>query len=258
MLLGEVADPVLDESSGLIASRRNPGLLWTHNDSGDEPRLYCLTGEAARCGTWTVTGAEAFDWEDIAAGPGPVAGRSYLFVGDIGDNRRARAHVVVYRVPEPMAPHAGEGAAVTASAVPLRLRYEDGPHDAEALLVHPATGDLFVITKDLDGPGVYRAAQGSAVLARVADLDLEAADVVTGADITPDGRRVVVCTYGQGYEMTLPAGARDFDEIWAQSRRPILLARRDQGEAIAYRLDGGAVLTTSEHSPFPLHEMVRR
>lgn len=255
--LGDVADPMLDESSGLIASRRDPRLLWTHNDSGDDPRLYCLTHHAARCGTFAVTGADAFDWEDIAAGPGPVAGTPYLFVGDIGDNRRARRDVVVYRLPEPPAPHAGESLAATAPAVALRLRYEDGPHDAEALLVHPVTGDLYVLTKDPVGAGVYKAEQGSASLVRIADLDLGLAEVVTGADVTSDGRRVVVCTYGRAYELALPPSSGDLDDIWDQRRLPVDLAGRVQGEAIAYRLDGGAVLTTSEGSPFPLHEVVR-
>jgi len=37
----------------------------------------------------------------MAAGPGPERGKSYLYLGDIGDNNEARAEIVVYRVPEP-------------------------------------------------------------------------------------------------------------------------------------------------------------
>lgn len=257
-LLGRVDDPAVAESSGLAASRRNPGLLWTHNDSGDEPRIYCLTAEGGRCGTWDVTGARARDWEDMAAGPGPVAGTSYLYLGDIGDNNRNQPQVVVYRVVEPVAPGPAPGQAATAPAERIVLRYEDGPHDAEALLVHPTTGDLYVVTKAVSGSAVYKAAAGAGTLQRIAGFGLGIGELVTGGDIAPDGSRAAICTYYQAYELALPAGAAGFDDIWDQDRRPVELAARAQGEAIAYRLDGRALLTTSERSPFPLHQVVRR
>lgn len=257
-LLGQVDDPALAESSGLAASRRNPGLLWTHNDSGDEARIYCLTAEGGRCGTWDVTGARARDWEDMAAGPGPVEGRSYLYLGDIGDNNKNQPQVVVYRVLEPEAPGPSEGRAATAPAERLVLRYEDGPRDAEALLVHPTTGDLYVISKAVSGTAVYRAPAGTSTLKRIAGFRLGFGELVTGGDIAPDRTRVAVATYYQAYELTLPAGAAAFDEIWVGEPRPVALAARAQGEAIAYRLDGRALVTTSEGSPFPLHQVVRR
>lgn len=258
VLLGDV-DGDVTESSGLAASRRNPGLIWTHNDSGDRPRLYCLTRKATTCGTWQVTGASAFDWEDMAAGPGPTAGEPYLYVGDIGDNRQARDEIAVYRLVEPAAPSPRAGVVVpTSPADRLELRYEDGRHDAEALLVHPRSGDLYVITKDFAGGAVYKASAGTSILRRIADLEIGLGDVVTGGDIAPDGTRVAVSTYGRGFEMTLPVGARSFDDVWKQRPRPVELAARSQGESIAYRLDGDALLTTSEHSPFGLHEVVRR
>ncbi|MDQ4068195.1 MAG: hypothetical protein M3203_01750, partial [Actinomycetota bacterium] len=114
VVLGRIADRAVRESSGLAASRRNPGLLWTHNDSNDEPFLYCLDLQGRSCGTWRVTGAEAFDWEGMAAGPGPRAGEPYLYVGDIGDNLDQRPEIVVYRVPEPPA-GGGEPVPTTAS-----------------------------------------------------------------------------------------------------------------------------------------------
>jgi hypothetical protein len=254
VLLGRLQDEALSESSGLVASRKNAGLLWTHNDAGDGANLYCLTQEAKRCGTWRVADAEAQDWEDIAAGPGPVAGERYLYIGDIGDNDEARADVVVYRLPEPTAPMTGgDEIASTAPADAIRLRYDDGPRDAEALLVHPASGDLYVVTKDRKDAGVYKASVGSAALTRIADFDLGGGEVVTGADVSPDGTRVVVVTKLQAHELQLPAASSGFDAIWQQPRRPVALGKRDQGEAIAYRLDADALLTTSEGASLPLH-----
>ena len=255
--LGDIADEKVTESSGVVASRANPGRLWTHNDSDDGPVLYCLERDGRSCGRWQVAGAAARDWEDIAAGPGPQAGVPYLYIGDIGDNLRDQGRLVIYRVREPKLadPPAATGETVAAEAI--RLRYEDEPHDAEALMVHPTTGDIYVVTKDLPA-AVYKASPGSSTLTRVATLQLGTPGFVTGGDISPDGRRVILCTLATGVELALPdTPGVSFDDVWAQSPTAVILPRRAQGEAIAYRLDGNAVITTSELSSSPLHEVPR-
>src|SRR5215203_6666373 len=73
----------VSESSGLVASRRTPGVYWTHNDSGDGPFIYAFDSRGEASGVFRVTGAQARDWEDISAGPGPQSGASYLYIGDI-------------------------------------------------------------------------------------------------------------------------------------------------------------------------------
>ena len=271
-VLGTITDPGIGESSGLAASRRNPGLLWTHNDSGDEPLVYCLDLKGAPCGVWRVTGAEAWDWEDMAAGPGPRAGEPYLDLGDIGDNVDQRTEIFVYRIPEPAV--AASGAVVTTKAAPaasapaeaLKLRFPDGPHNAEALAVHPTTGDVYVVSKDAQAARVYKAAapldaSKATTMTQVGTIRLGAGarglEQVTGADISPDGRRAALSTYAQGYELEAPAGG-PFDDIWSQPPAPVALGLRRQGEAIAYRLDGKALLTTSEVVPSPLQQVERR
>ena len=96
-----IKDQSITESSGLVASRTNPGAYWTHNDSGDGPFIYAFDTRGDSHGVFRVTGAQARDWEDIAIGPGPQSNRSYLYIGDIGDNDELRSEVVVYRVLEP-------------------------------------------------------------------------------------------------------------------------------------------------------------
>ena len=82
--LGVLANPRIRESSGLACSRRTPGVFWTHNDSGDRPRLYAFDTTGADLGTYELKGASALDWEDLASFT--RKGRGYLLVGDIGDN----------------------------------------------------------------------------------------------------------------------------------------------------------------------------
>ena len=259
------------ESSGIVASRRNPGLFWTHNDSGDGPFLYAFDREGKRRGVWLVEGAQARDWEDIAAGPGPEPGRSYLYVGDIGDNGARRQEIVVYRLAEPeILPEDARSSAReprrTGAAEAIRLKYPDGAHDAEALLVHPRTGDLYVVTKSaLGAAGVYKlsapfTATGVSTLKRVADLRLPGlfGGFVTGGDISPDGRYVVLCDYLGAYELSVPdEKAGGFDAVWAQTQLAIDLGARGQGEAVCYAADGAAVYATSEKAPTPLIEARR-
>jgi hypothetical protein len=259
VLRGQIADERVTESSGLVSSRRYPGRLWTHNDSDTAPMLFCVEPDGASCGGWTVAGATNVDWEDIAAGPGPDAGERYLYVGDIGDNTESRAGVVVYRVVEPTVAAVGTAAATTGTTAPataIPLRYDDGPHNAESLMVHPVTGDIYVVIKALGDAGVYRAHAGDDVLTRVGGLGLGLFGLATGADLSPDGRRVAVCTPVGGFELTLAEGA-PFDSIWDSEARPVTFPALDQGEGIAYRLDGDALFVSSEGYPSPLYELPR-
>jgi hypothetical protein len=264
--LATLEDRRIKESSGLVASRRSPDLFWTHNDSGDGPFVYAFDRKGQARGTWRVEGASAQDWEDIAAGPGPVQGQSYIYVGDIGDNGREREFIVVYRFPEPevpATPAVGTNALPTSPAEAIRLRYPDGAHNAEALAVHPSTGDIYIVTKANPEAGVYKLAapfdpKVVNTLTKVATLrgpDFFGT-LVTGADISPDGRRVALCDYAQGYELALPTGAAAFDEVWRQTPTAVSLGARIQGESVAYRLDGAALLATSERTPTPLFEII--
>jgi hypothetical protein len=264
--LATLEDRRINESSGLVASRRSPGLFWTHNDSGDGPLVYAFDRAGRSRGTWRVEGAQAIDWEDIAAGPGPAQGQSYLYAGDIGDNGRKRDFIVVYRFAEPdlsVEQSGGKDARKTEPAEAIRLKYPDGAHNAEALAVHPTTGDIYVVTKANASAGVYKLAapfdpKVVNTLTKVGTLrgpDFFGT-LVTGADISPDGRRVALCDYAQGYELTLPEGAKDFDEVWKQTPVALSLGARLQGESVAYRLDGAALLATSEKTPAPLFEVV--
>jgi hypothetical protein len=270
-VVGQLKNRAIVESSGLTASRSSPGVYWTHNDSGDGPFIFALNARGGSLGVWRVTGADARDWEDIAAGPGPQAGKSYLYIGDIGDNSEARREIVVYRVPEPtISPETVNTSKskpnITESAEPIRLRYPDGKHDAETVLIHPQTGTLFIVTKVLlDNPVVYEApaplnANTVTTMRRVRSINLPSllGGVITGGSISPDGRRVALCDYFQGYEIVLPQGSSQFEDIWKQSFVAIDLGRRSQGEAIAYRMDSKALLATSEGRSSPLIQVVRR
>ena len=257
-------DKSITESSGLVASRLTPGAYWTHNDSGDGPFIYAFNARGAPLGVFHVTGAKAVDWEDISIGPGPQYGQSYLYIGDIGDNDGIRSEIVVYRVAEPAISPATvkltkKQPGTTEPAEAIRLRYPDGSHDAETLLVDPASGNIYIVTKvALVNPVVYEATapfSGKTItMRRVGEIRVPSlfGGVITGGSVSPDGRRVALCDYFRGYELALPAKSTDFNDIWKQRMTDFDLGKRRQGEGIAYRLDGKALLATSEGKNAPL------
>jgi hypothetical protein len=226
-----LGDPRIYESSGLALSRRHPAVLWTHNDSGDDPRLFAVGSEGGTLATLTLAGVEARDWEALAVGRDD-RGRPALFVGDIGDNQGVWPEVSVYRVAEP-----ARLRDTTAPAVRYRLRYPDGSRDAEALLVDPRSNRLYVATKDTTGGGLYRAptplrTDQVNVLRRVARVP----PAVTDGAFLPSGRGFVLRDYQAAYVYAAPGRRVGAFELPLQF----------QGESITVTADGRSVLAGSE------------
>lgn len=238
----------LDEVSGVVESRRTPGVLFLHNDSGDSARFFALGPDGRKVGEYHLRGAAAVDWEDLAVGPCPEG--SCVYLGDIGDNDSARAEPTIYRVAEPPTT-AGEDVDLPWEALPFR--YPDGMHNAETLLVHPTTGDLYVVTKVPSGPsGVYvlRAPHAPGVVRtaeRVASLELPAdgGQLVTGGDLHPCADRLLLRTYIRLYEYERPAGA-PFEALFTARPRVVAFLAERQGEAAGWRVDGRGYVTVSE------------
>lgn len=226
-------DPRITESSGLARSGYDNRVLWTHNDSGDEARLFAVRDGATEA-VVRLGGTSAYDWEAISRYRSP-SGRSWLYVGDIGDNAEARSEVVVHRVAEPT-----DLRDQTVWPTSYRMRYEDGRHDAEALLVHPQTGRIYVVAKD--GAGVYEAPEtldpeGVNVLRRVAWAPM----TVTDGAFLFDGR-MVLRNYTDAFVSRGPG----------QPQLVVRLPGTAQGESLAVAPGYQAVLIGSEGTNSPV------
>lgn len=249
---GTLADPAIAEASGLAASRSQPGVLWTHNDSGDEARVFAIDPAGSTLGAFVLDGVSAIDWEDIALGPGPTPGE-WLYVGDIGDNLSARRSVTVLRAPEPKVDGMG-GTATLAGVEAIELTYPDGAHDAETLLIDPPTGDLFIVAKG-EPTRVFRR-PGPLLAGGPFPLDevLPVAAPITFAtagDVSPLGDFVALRGYFQGALWIRPPGG-DLAQAFATSPCALSLAVEVQGEALAIAADGKGYTTVSEMGAQPL------
>jgi hypothetical protein len=224
-------DPEIDESSGLVVAGET---VVTVNDSGDSARVFVVDRSSGdTVGITTYAEEEPVDVEALAPGRSGT-----LWVGDIGDNDAERDHVTVHRIPTPVV---GDRR-VTATS--FDLVYADGPRDAEALLVSPRTGRLYVVSKGILGGTVYAAPRRlrqdrTNLLTPVAS----APGLVTDGTFLPDGRYAALRDYGGVHVLR----ARDFERMGDLS-----LPDSIQGEGLA-ALDGRTLLASSEGAGAPVH-----
>lgn len=254
------------ESSGLSASQRHDGLFWTHNDSGGGPKLYLFDKEGTHLGIAHVLGAKANDWEDMAIGPCDADGnRSCIYIGDFGDNNAERASVQLYKFPEPDLPEERPATVGIESWERIEFQYPDGARDAESLMVHPGSAEIFVVGKYGEhGPTVYRVPNEATKKDETATANklAELASVTgfgsyaTGADISPDGREFSLRTYVKVYTFCADE-EEDFETAF--ENEPVISHPRltIQSEALAYSPDGNHLWFTSEGKRPPLIRMER-
>lgn len=255
-VVGRIKTDEITESSGLVQSRCDPRVFWTHNDSGDKELIYAINEKGERLGTWKVAGAKNNDWEDMAT-LRDKSGKCFIFFGDIGNNSREKTRFAIYKVGEPTV--TGESKKSTKKmplttdvAEAIAFSYPDGTFDAETLLVHPGNGDIFVVTKTIfGGASVFKIGPQTT---KVGEISVPAIPngFLTGGEISPDGRRVIISDYVAAYELRLPEGVENFDEIWKQTPDKIILGDREQGEAICYSTDGKKIYATSEKKNSPV------
>lgn len=253
---GKFRSPRVTESSGVVVSRANPRILWTHNDSGDDAYLYATDLQGADRGAIRVSGAKNNDWEDLGLGPCPLGSGVCLYIGDTGDNLRQRSRVTVYAVPEPEPPRiAADTQRVTAAAYTLKFRYPDGSNDVEALYVSPGDTAVYLVSKGNSGNGkvrLYRLRHSAWQQDRVATAELVQilpistdrahARLVTGAAVRPDGALVAIRTYG---DLHFFRPSPDGRLVLTRHSTCSLTGSARGGEAVAF-LDDSTLVLTSE------------
>jgi hypothetical protein len=253
--VGELPVATIMEASGIAISRRAQRLYHINDGNGAFFHVTDLQGGALQ--TVGVTGFTPSDMEDL--GLGPCGSSTCLYLADIGDNavRRQTVQIAVIKEVEGFAAEVAPERVITA-------RYPDGPHDAEAVAIHPS-GDLLLVTKLRLGQ------EGSSLLFRLSAAQLAAGGeqtfaalgaipvtaltqlgesrrrVATGMNISPDGRRFVLLTYDMAIEFAVDL-MRSLPDNWVEGKthRALPIAALVQAEAIAYERDGRSILYSTE------------
>jgi hypothetical protein len=247
--VGHFANPEITESSGIAASRQQPGVYWTINDSGGKASIYAFDRTGRDLGAWRVADAANRDWEAVAIGPcEPNGPPSCLYIGDIGDNFRLRRVVTFYRVPEPQVSGHPQKHQRTAPAERIDFTYPTGPRDVEALYVS-ADATVWLITKGLKR--AFRLPYGNSQTAVVAEssillpIDHGSSTLVTDAALSPDGQALAVRTYNQIYVFKAKPNGEP-DVAIPPNVCDISALDEDGGEGLGWPSDGEALLLSSE------------
>ena len=246
-----VQDTGLSEMSGLVASARDPGVLWSINDSGSLPRLFRLDEDGRALGRVWVRGRWWRDTETLATWQ--EGDTHWLLVGDVGDNRGVREEVAVHGLAEP-----ARGDTTARIAWTLRFRYPDGPRDAEGIAVDAVAGDLLVLSKRDEPVRLYRVP----LSARLSD-DVVVAEFLgspppgaiegeaTGLDLDVAGHDLVVLSYGGLYVWQRQPG-EDWGAVLARTPQSVPMPHLRKAEAMALSATPGRVLVGAERLPTPL------
>jgi hypothetical protein len=188
LLTGTIQEAAITESSGLVASRRFPGVFWTHNDAGSAAVLFAITKQGQSVGAFEVRGAQFNDLEDIA-----VDGSGNLYLADIGDNGGNRSTLFVHRLKEP---NPGIGSRVVTVNRSWRLKFPGDRDDAESFVVLGENG--YLITKPRRNGKVtiytFRLSDAARTITLKKVGKISVAAPVTAADISPDGKRLGLVT----------------------------------------------------------------
>lgn len=239
-----LADTEIAEASGLAASRKVPGMLYTHNDSGGEPIVYALNSKGMLAARIRLDGIKNRDWEDIAVGPDPASKKDCVFVGEIGDNNSAHKSICVYRFEEP---ELTDTLIVVKNPARIEIVYEDGPRDAEALFVDSRSGDIGIISKREKEVGYYRVRYPYSLTepntaVKEATLPMT---YVTAADMSPSGKFILVKTY-TGIFRYKTGASKSVATAFEGKPKAMPYQLEPQGESVAWSADGKGYFTLSE------------
>ncbi|HEX6810067.1 MAG TPA: hypothetical protein VF384_00465 [Planctomycetota bacterium] len=239
------------EISGIVASRHNPGVLWVHDDSANAAQLIALRSNGALARQYSLAGVANRDWEDIAIGPGPIAGRDYLYIADTGNNALGYTTFYLLRTPEPDVP-IGSGPMLPLPAPDVfPFHYPTGTWNAETLWIDPADGSPYVLTKvNSSTCRLFRYplpldASADKALVLVATLT-NMPVLFTGGAISADGRWIFARTNSSILAWPRPAGTA-FAAAFGGTPCTFAAAQ-GQAEAIAVAADGASIWAVSEGS----------
>lgn len=228
--------PIINEASGIADSKRNPGMLWVEEDSGNPPQLHLLGHDGKVVKQVFIKEAINRDWEDICLSDGKI------YIGDIGDNSQVYDEYTIYRFDEPPA-----SADTVNTLEKIRFNYADGPRDAEAFFVDPWTKDIFIITKKDNPSRIYRLSYpySNTVINKAVQVASLSYSGIVSAAISPDGRELIIKTYIglQHFKREINRPITDFfkNKFTALAYRP-----EPQGEAVGFAVTGNGFFTLSE------------
>jgi hypothetical protein len=228
----------LNENSGLAKAWQD-GYYWTHNDSGGSPELYMINAQGLMFDTLKIENANNIDWEDLAKD-----NKGNVYVGDFGNNSNLRKDLTIYKKN-----YSGT------SKITFEFADQDFSdtlnriYDCEAFFWH--NDSLYLFTKSWN--------RGKKITKIYAMPDTEGHHVlspkdktyfktpVTGADISPDGTRYALITYGK----ILVYGIENKQIDFSKPLKCIKIGK-NQTEAIVFENDSKIIFSNEQRKIYSI------
>lgn len=179
--------------------------LWMINDSGNEDVLYQVDLSGKLIKELKVKNAKNKDWEDLSRDT-----KGNLYISDLGNNANKRTDLVIYKTPNP---DKEKGSKIISEKIELRYpdqkkfppKKKNLKFDSEAIFhfgnqvyilnknrSNPFSGDVTIYSVP-DVPGKYIAK----LLATIDTCEESDSCRITAADISEDGKTLVLLSYGK-------------------------------------------------------------
>jgi hypothetical protein len=219
-------------------------MLWTHNDRGDKSRIFLIDSLGRHKTTVTLEGVANRDWEDIAVGPGPDSGKTYIYIGEIGDNYRQYEFKFVYRIEEPRF----DGTKSKVGEIDsIKFVLPDGIRDCEALMIDPHKKDLYIFSKREHAVNLYKLPYPQSttrVLTAEKIMELPFSQIVA-ADWSADGKEILIKDYRNVYYWS-KANHEPLEMLLQTPAKNLPYVPETQGESITFDRGGHGYYTLSE------------
>lgn len=255
--VGKIDFSPINESSGIAASRKFPGVYWTHNDSGDWARIFAIdekgniitppAKEDAPFMGFGISDARNRDWESICTDD-----KGNLIIADTGNNSNRRDDLGFYIVPEfdPRTESGGKASKHVRIFFPDQKRSPQSRKNYDCESVFYAHGKIHVFTKHRGDANstLYRldTLEGDEPIALTPVARFVARNMVTDADCTPDGKRLAVLALDSLWVFDAPEDGG----LWFEGSARWLPIIAGQCEAVTWVDDNTLLLTNEQRSVF--------
>lgn len=253
--LGVIENTEIDEASGIVASYKNVGFLWTHNDSGDKNRIFLMDNKGKGKKEFYLEGATNRDWEAIAMAN--FSEGSFIYLGDIGDNNAEYADCVIYRVPEPTVNSSTPQTNTLKNVQKITYKYPDGARDAECFFIDQNTKDIYIVSKRESAKRLYRLpypqSYSQTITAEfVQELTFSVGTAtpffITDGNVSADNQEIIIKNYLQIFHWRRNTN-ETIPEALKRTPKTLPYTTEPQGEGVCFAQDGSGYYAISEEGP---------
>lgn len=242
-----------NELSGVCASQLNTGILYVHNDYRNAP-IVITNAQGEDLGKIVLDGISSLDPEDISVGPGPIDGKTYIYLADIGDNKFTRSEIVIFRFEEPRLTNPGETTEIhVADVAKIVLKYPSGSFNAETFLLDPLSKDIFIATKEKGKSTIFKASwpQSLTATTTLEPVLKTTFDLLTAGDISADGKGILLRNKGQVWYWNRKIAATITATLQTAPQMAPYAGNEHQGEGIGFAADDSGYYTNTEIRDYP-------